>query len=169
MRRFRNSRNLNDYAESKKFTGCLRLKREAFYWFKEGKLHRVDGPAIEYKNGTKFWYLEGLRHRIDGPAIECPDGHKEWFQNGIRHRIDGPSFEKTNGEVAWHIEGDKIHSTKLFSLIKNSIFLEKKQNGKYNLDWLLFLTDKGIEEFPIISGMESNVCFRIALSQIRIK
>jgi hypothetical protein len=32
-----------------------------------------------------------------------------------------------------------------------------------------FLTDKGFEEFPIISEMESNVCFKIALSQIRIK
>jgi hypothetical protein len=146
MRRFSNSNSLIDYAESKKITGCLRLKREAFYWYKEGKLHRIDGPAIEYRNGTKFWYLKGLMHRIDGPACEYSDGR-----------------------IAWHIEGEEFCATKLFSLIKNSIFLEKKQSGKYNLDWLLFLTDKGFEEFPIISEMESNVCFKIALSQIRIK
>jgi hypothetical protein len=169
MRRFSNSNSLIDYAESKKITGCLRLKREAFYWYKEGKLHRIDGPAIEYKNGTKFWYLKGLRHREDGPAVEYSDGRKEWFQNGIRHRIDGPAIEYPNARIAWYIEGEEFYATKLFSLIKNSIFLEKKQNGKYNLDWLLFLTDKGFEEFPIISEMESNVCFKIALSQIRIK
>ena len=22
-----------------------------------GKLHREDGPAVEYANGSKFWYL----------------------------------------------------------------------------------------------------------------
>ena len=146
MRRFRNSNSLIDYAESKKITGCLRLKREASYWYKEGKLHREDGPAIEYKNGIK-----------------------EWFQNGIRHRINGPAIEYPNARIAWYIKGEEFCVTKLSSLTKNSIFLEKKQNGKYNLDWLLFLTDQGFEEFPIIPGMESYVCFKIALSQIRIK
>ncbi len=23
------------------------------------KLHRLDGPAVEYNNGTKFWYYHG--------------------------------------------------------------------------------------------------------------
>ena len=27
------------------------------YWFLNGKLHRVDGPAVEYVNGTKVWWL----------------------------------------------------------------------------------------------------------------
>jgi hypothetical protein len=26
-------------------------------WFLNGKLHREDGPAIEWSNGDKFWYL----------------------------------------------------------------------------------------------------------------
>ena len=26
-----------------------------------GKLHRVDGPAIDYRNGDKFWYLYDKR------------------------------------------------------------------------------------------------------------
>lgn len=25
-----------------------------------GRLHREDGPAIEYPNGTKYWYLNGV-------------------------------------------------------------------------------------------------------------
>ena len=28
-------------------------------WYLNGKLHREDGPAIEYANGTKYWYLNG--------------------------------------------------------------------------------------------------------------
>ena len=28
-------------------------------WFLNGKLHREDGPAVEYPVGTKLWYLKG--------------------------------------------------------------------------------------------------------------
>lgn len=108
-------------------------------------------------------------HRTDGPAIELPNGYKEWYQNGNRHRIDGPAFEYVNGKVAWFIEGDQFSPSKLLWLIKNSIFLEKKQNERYSFDWLLFLTDKGIEEFPIISGMETDKEFIFVLNQIGIK
>jgi hypothetical protein len=44
--------------------------------------HRLDGPAIEYANGSKAWYQESERHRLDGPAIEKADGSKEWFIDG---------------------------------------------------------------------------------------
>jgi len=47
-----------------------------------GQFHRIDGPAVEYKNGTKAWYLNGERHREDGPACEWKSGHKEWYLNG---------------------------------------------------------------------------------------
>ena len=49
------------------------------YWYQNGKLHRIDGPAAEYANGDKYWYQNGQRHRIDGPAIECADGTKLWY------------------------------------------------------------------------------------------
>ena len=52
-------------------------------WYNEqGELHREDGPAVEYLNGTKEWYLNGRLHRLDGPAIEYADGYKEWWLNG---------------------------------------------------------------------------------------
>jgi hypothetical protein len=49
-----------------------------------GFRHRLDGPAVEWADGTKGWYVNGLRHRLDGPAIEWADGDKEWWVNGIR-------------------------------------------------------------------------------------
>jgi hypothetical protein len=51
-------------------------------WYLEGKLHRTDGPAVEYSNGTKVWYLKGKRHRINGPAVEYSDGAKMWYLEG---------------------------------------------------------------------------------------
>ena len=55
------------------------------YWYKGAKctiLHRENGPAVEYADGTKVWYQNDQRHRIDGPAIERADGTKEWHLNG---------------------------------------------------------------------------------------
>ena len=37
-----------------------------------------------YPNGDKSWYLNGKLHREDGPAIEYADGNKFWFLNGER-------------------------------------------------------------------------------------
>ena len=54
------------------------------YWSLNGQYHRVDGPAIEYTNGTKLWYLNDNRHRVDGPAIEYANGDKQWWLNNKR-------------------------------------------------------------------------------------
>ena len=35
-----------------------------------------------YPNGTKEWWLNGKLHREDGPAIEYANGNKEWCLNG---------------------------------------------------------------------------------------
>ena len=51
-------------------------------WYLNDKLHREDGPAIEFANGSKFWYLNGKYHREDGPAIEFANGDKSWYLNG---------------------------------------------------------------------------------------
>ena len=52
------------------------------YYNGEGQLHRDDGPAVEWHDGTKSWYQNGLRHRTDGPAVEYSDGDKVWYING---------------------------------------------------------------------------------------
>ena len=31
------------------------------YWFLNDKIHRIDGPAVEYANGNKRWYLNGKK------------------------------------------------------------------------------------------------------------
>ena len=72
------------------------------------KVHREDGPAIEYANGYKSWYINGNRHREDGPAIEWSDGYKSWFINGKRHREDGPALEWANGGKSWYLDGKEV-------------------------------------------------------------
>ena len=54
-------------------------------WFQNGKLHRLDGPAVERLDGSKAWYQNGKLHRLDGPAVEYPDGTKMWYINGKQY------------------------------------------------------------------------------------
>lgn len=51
-------------------------------WYLNGKLHREDGPAVEWADGSKYWFLNGQLHREDGPAVEWSDGTKHWYLNG---------------------------------------------------------------------------------------
>ena len=73
--------------------------------FKTGKIHRVDGPAVEYANGDKSWWVNGRCHRTDGPAVEYVNGRKEWYLNGKHHREDGPAAEYADGNKAWYLNG----------------------------------------------------------------
>lgn len=49
-----------------------------------GRLHREDGPAVEFSNGNREWWQNGQLHREDGPAIERLNGYKAWWLHGRR-------------------------------------------------------------------------------------
>ena len=80
----------------------------AIYYSLNGVFHRLDGPAIDYFNGTKFWLQNGEFYRIDGPTIEYADGSIAWYQNDLCHRLDGPAKEWTDGYKEWWFEGEFI-------------------------------------------------------------
>jgi len=61
--------------------------------------------TTKYPNGTRKWWRNGKLHREDGPAIEWANGGKEWWRNGTRHRTDGPAIEYDNGDISWFLEG----------------------------------------------------------------
>ena len=73
----------------------------------QGNLHREDGPAVEYTDGTKEWFLDGQRHRLDGPAVEWADGTKAWWVDDQLHRLDGPAVEHADGSKEWWVNGRK--------------------------------------------------------------
>jgi hypothetical protein len=73
-----------------------------------GKLHREDGPAVEWFNNYKIWYKNGKRHREDGPAVEYLDGTKSWWKNGKHHRLDGPAIYFASGYKQWWVEGEEL-------------------------------------------------------------
>jgi len=73
------------------------------YWYLDGKLHREDGPAVEYANGNKYWLLNGKQHREAGPAIEYANGYKYWYLNGVEvteDKVMNPGKELTVAEIS---------------------------------------------------------------------
>lgn len=78
----------------------------------EDQLHREDGPAIIFDNGSKHWYINGNPHRSDGPAIinysnSTGQVMYEWWVNGRLHRVDGPAIIEDDGTVEYWINGTR--------------------------------------------------------------
>lgn len=92
-----------------------RITKEIYVWkdeddkgviyYKDGKKHKEDGPAVELKDGTKEGWLNGSLHREDGPALANSNGVNEWWRNGVLHREDGPAYENSDGTKEWFLNG----------------------------------------------------------------
>jgi hypothetical protein len=103
-------------------------------WYVDGKRHRTDGPAIEGFNGHKAWYVDGKLHRSDGPAIERANVCKAWLVNGKRHRTDGPAIEYTNGSKSWYVD-DKSLTEKEFNALTRPVELTLEDiAAKFGID-----------------------------------
>ena len=96
------------------------------HWYLNGKLHREDGPAVEYADGGKWWYINGKLHREDGPAIEDAAGGKWWCINGKLHREDGPAVECPSGSKAWYLNGEKLSEAEFNARTKPAASWEGK-------------------------------------------
>jgi hypothetical protein len=147
------------------------------YWYRNGKLHREDGPAVEYSdghkewwvngkphrengpaikwcNGDKEWYWDGERHRKDGPAVECINGYKAWYNNGKRHNIYGPAIIYVNGYKEYWIEGKRLTKEKFYSEEIKEIKMKEKI---YSMLEDLFEEDLSEDDLDKLSDVLYNV------------
>jgi len=76
--------------------------------FDSKKLHRTDGPAVEYSSGTTEYWVNDKRHRLDGPAVEWANGDKEYWIDGKLHRVDGPAVEYSDGTKTYWVDGIRL-------------------------------------------------------------
>lgn len=95
-------------------------------WLQNDDFHRIGGPAIDYANGTKRWYRNGKLHREDGPAIEWNTGGREWYQNDKRHREDGPAVVDAGLSEYW-VEGKKITEAEFTRRFGEAIARKKRE------------------------------------------
>lgn len=102
--------NLESSVEEEKPTPRRDSSGTITWKLKNGKVHRVDGPAFEYKDGSVMWFKNDARHRDDGPAVifRGPDGDRmEWWVNGKRHRSGGPAIIEPDGSKEWWVNGTR--------------------------------------------------------------
>ena len=64
------------------------------YYNNKHQLHRDEGPAVEYADGTKKWYQNGVLHREDGPAVVWYDGDEAWWFNGVKCTVTAESLRR---------------------------------------------------------------------------
>ena len=84
-----------------------------------------NGLIIE-PSGNKYWYKDGILHRENGPAIVLDTGYKAWLINGLRHREDGPAIEYASGNMSWYLNGENIickDNEEFLRIIKLKAFL----------------------------------------------
>jgi hypothetical protein len=75
-----------------------------WWWNKDRRLyclHRLDGPAVEYTDGSKLWLIHGKYHRLDGPAREWADGLKCWCIND--EQLTQEEFERHPLVIFWRL------------------------------------------------------------------
>jgi uncharacterized protein YxjI len=97
------------------------------YHTRDGQLHRLDGPAVEYTDGYKAYYVNGQLHRLDGPAVEDADGYKVYYVNSQKHRLDGPAVEDADGYKAYYVNGKKYSEQEFMQMTSNYGLSEKDE------------------------------------------
>jgi|JI10StandDraft_1071094.scaffolds.fasta_scaffold31956_2 hypothetical protein len=130
------------------FTGIVKYPDESKEWYEEGKIHREDGPAIEYLSGSKEWVKDGKFHRDDGPACEYSNGIKKWYKNGELHREDGPAIEYPSGASYFYLEEKQYSKINL-----NNFVVLGYDKGKCGIMWYRLLDKNQLLDHPDIPGL----------------
>jgi hypothetical protein len=72
---------MEDEEEGELASGIISPHYKAWY-DKNGRLHRLNGPAIIYYDGYEEWYRHGKLHRDDGPARAHSSADiEEWWKD----------------------------------------------------------------------------------------
>ena len=57
----------------------------------KNRVHRIGAPAaVHVEDSSDMWVREGKYHRIDGPAASS--FLYDWYHDGLLHRIEGPAL-----------------------------------------------------------------------------
>ena len=96
------------------------------HWRSDGKLHRDDGPAVEFHDGTLAWFQHDKLHRDGLPAVEWTDGIKEWWIDGIKQH-DQMKYFNSHMDINPHI-GIKSYIEKIAKALKIEDNMKEKIN-----------------------------------------
>ena len=110
------------------WVSCEVIGETKRYYDDKGIPHRLDGPAIERKDGAQYWFKHGYYHREDGPAVYVSENEYAWYLNGLVHRWDGPAVVHPDGYTCWFQFGRKHNE-------HGPAVVTKLKNGKLYKEW----------------------------------
>ena len=106
----------------------------------KGKLHAIGLPALVNETGS-FWYKNGRLHRENGPAQILATGKEIWNLDGLLHRLDGPAKDndffvygvkaKDNDDYLNLISEFKLSDVEIVDGVEQRVFLK---NGLFHRD-----------------------------------
>jgi hypothetical protein len=87
------------------FVDIYELIKDDTFQVLEIEIEDGDPYIASLSDGTKMYYKDGKLHRANGPAVIKADGREEWYLNGELHRIDGPARVDTYGDEELFVSG----------------------------------------------------------------
>jgi hypothetical protein len=100
--------------------------------------HPTDGcSAVEFESGDKVWFKDGKIHKIGGPAI-IQGSFQAWYCMGRLHRTDGPAIVRKDGDSEWWVDGTMLSEDEFYRfvdqdtgevLIPPNIIVSRQMNG----------------------------------------
>lgn len=84
------------------------LDRTFIIWKRNGKIHRLDGPALTNGAGYELWFRDDKIHRDNYPAFKSSDGEL-WYKHGKLHREDGPAVIDNVLHCRWYYRNGDPH------------------------------------------------------------
>lgn len=79
---------------------------------KQAKYKDIDGQVLTieiYTTGfRRYFNSKNKLHRLDGPAVEYADGSFRWCENDKPHRIGGPQYFNYPNSYKWWINGKQL-------------------------------------------------------------
>lgn len=105
-----------------------KLRTKNIFINRNGDLHKDDGPAVIYQDGTVEFYQNGRLHNLFGPSVIRTDGHKEWWVRGQLHRKEGPAIIDKDGYCAYY-RNSELHRTNGPAIIGHNGYRAYYENG----------------------------------------
>ena len=79
-----------------------------------------DTPAIWRSDGAQQWFKNGKPHRVNGPAKISADGLIVWWmRDGNLHRTDGPACTGRFEDINWWVKGKAYGTNRTFQKAAN--------------------------------------------------
>ena len=71
----------------------------------EAEILEDEPVVVSYSDGTKMYFKDNKLHRLGGPAIERADGTWVYYYDGKKHRADGQAEYSEYNDEGFYLEG----------------------------------------------------------------